>query len=209
MHEKILPSRSLDLLKRLGEDTPPQWRGWTLAGGTGLALQLGHRLSEDFVFFRTDDVDVRALHGVLAAQGRYETLQESEHTLTVLIRRTKLSFFRVRDPFLYDRTPHRFFDVAHVRDIALMKLAAISGRGSRRDFVDLFAILRDKPTLREYFRELPRKYGSDRVNVYHILKSLTWFEDAELEPMPRMLEPFNWDECKSFFIREARSIVLG
>lgn len=208
MHEKVLPSGSLELLNDFEKDSSPAWRGWTLAGGTGLALQLGHRISEVFDFFRTDDLDVRSLHDALASHGAYETLQESDHTLTVLLRKTKLSFFRVRDPFIYERVPYRFFDIAHVREIALMKLAAVSGRGSRRDFVDLCTILRDKPGLREYFGELPKKYGPQRVNAYHVLKSLTWFEDAESEPMPRMLEPFDWEKCKSFFIREARSIVL-
>ncbi|MBN1270450.1 MAG: hypothetical protein JXB04_12740 [Kiritimatiellae bacterium] len=163
MHEKVLPPHSLELLKRLEKDTAPEVRGWTLAGGTGLALLKGHRLSEDLGYFRTDDLDVRALHGVLARHGRYETLQEADHTLTVIIGHTKLSFFRVPDPFLFERVPYRFFDLADARDIALMKLAAISGRGSRRDFVELYTILRDKPTLREYFDYLPRKYGSDRI----------------------------------------------
>ena len=208
MHEKALPAHSLGLLKELENDTAPGLRGWILAGGTGLALLKGHRRSDDFDFFRTDKLDVRVLHGVLARHGRYETMQEAEHTLTVLIRKTKLSFFCVPDPFLFKAVPYRFFRLADARDMALMKLAAISGRGSRRDFVDLYTILRDPPTLRDYFDLLPQKYGPNRMNTYHILKSLTYFADAEKEPLPRMLEPFNWKECRAFFIREAHRIVL-
>jgi len=209
MHEKVLPKHSLALLTELGSDPSEQLKGWTLAGGTGLAFRLGHRISEDLDFFRTDAGDVRALHEVLADHGPYETLQEDTHTLTVITHKTKLSFFKVRDPFLLPTTPHRFFAVADIRDIALMKLAAISGRGSRKDFIDLYLILQDRPTLREYFAWLPRKYGADRINLYHIAKSLTYFSDAEAEPMPRMLIPFNWNNCKSFFIREAHAIVLS
>lgn len=139
---------------------------------------------------------------------QYETLQEAEHTLTVLIHKTKLSFFRVTDRFLFPTTPFRFFAIADLRDIALMKLAASSGRGSRKDFADLYAILQDGPSLSDYFELLPRKYDSRRLNAYHILKSLTYFDDAEKEPMPRMLAPFDWSECKRFFVREARAIVL-
>jgi len=87
-------------------------------------------------------------------------------------------------------------------------LAAISGRGSRKDFIDLYIILRGGLSLEEFFRWLPQKYGEGRSNAYHVLKSLTYFEDAESEPMPKMLEPFNWDECKAFFVREAHAIVL-
>lgn len=209
MHEKVLPKHSLALLSRLGVDHSELLKGWTLAGGTGLAFRLGHRISEDLDFFRTDGGDMRALHDVLAVHGPYETLQEDPATLTVIIQRTKLSFFKVRDPFLFPATPHRFFAVADVRDIALMKLAAISGRGSRKDFIDLYLILQDRPALREYFEWLPRKYGADRINLYHIAKSLTYFADAEAEPMPRMLVPFQWKNCRSFFIREAHSIVMS
>jgi predicted nucleotidyltransferase component of viral defense system len=209
MHEKVLPKHCLELLTRLGANPSDMLKNWILAGGTGLAFRLGHRVSEDLDFFRTDIEDVRALHDVLAPYGAYETLQEEIHTLTVIVHKTKLSFFKVRDPFLFPPTPHRFFAVADIRDIALMKLAAISGRGSRKDFIDLYMILRDRPVLREYFEWLPRKYGASRINTYHIVKSLTYFKDAEAEPMPRMLVPFKWNECKSFFIREAHALILG
>jgi hypothetical protein len=208
MHEKVLPRHSLELLTELAGNSAPCLQGWTLAGGTGLAFLLGHRISEDLDFFRSDDMDVRVMHDVLQAAGPYETWQEAEHTLTVLIQGTKLSFFRVRDPFLFEGTPCRFFTVASERDIALMKLAAISGRGSRKDFVDLYLILRIGGTLNDYFRMLPEKYGASRINTYQILKSLTYFEDAEKEPLPRMLVPFDWEECKAFFVRQARAIVL-
>ena len=208
MHEKVLPQHSLELLSRLEKDANPLLSGWTLAGGTGLAFRLGHRVSEDLDLFRTDDMDVRRLHQALARQGNYETLQEAEHTLTVLIHATKLSFFRVGDRFLFEASPYRFFAIADLRDIALMKLAAISGRGSRKDFADLYAILQDGPSLSAYFELLPRKYDARRLNAYHILRSLTYFDDAETEPMPRMLVPFDWAECRAFFVREARNIVL-
>jgi hypothetical protein len=103
---------------------------------------------------------------------------------------------------------YAFFEIADVRDIALMKLAPISTRGSRKDFIDLYTILRGGLTLDECFRWLPRKYGKGRLNTYDLLKSLTYFEDAEREPMPRMLEPFDWRECKAFFVREAHALVL-
>lgn len=208
MHPKSLPPGSRALLARVNKNTPAALRGWILAGGTGLALRVGHRLSDDFDFFRTDALEVRALHDALHPLGAYETLQEADHTLTVLLQGVKLSFFLVPDPFLFETVPYHFFAMADVRDIALMKLAAISNRGSRKDFIDLYTILRSGPSLRDYFDLLPRKYGPQRVNAYHILKSLVYFEDAEAEPMPVMLEPFNWKECKAFFVRAAHDIVL-
>ncbi len=208
MHNKALPKHSLTLLTALEKTANPRLAGWILAGDTGLALHLGHRVSEDFDFFRTDSMDLRTVHEVFGRLGKYETLQDEDHTLTVIAFKTKVSFFRIKDRFIFEPTPYRFFAVADIRDIALMKLTAISSRGTRRDFIDLFEILRGGPTLQECFAALPRKYSSSRINTYHILKSLTFFEDAEKEPMPAMLKPFNWKECKAFFVREARAVVL-
>ncbi|MDP2991438.1 MAG: nucleotidyl transferase AbiEii/AbiGii toxin family protein, partial [Kiritimatiellota bacterium] len=145
MHAETLPSGSRQTLDWLTRQSAPVLRNWMLAGGTGLALQIGHRISEDFDFFRTDAMDVRTLHNVFKTYGAYETLQEAEHTLTVRLDRTKLSFFCVRDPFLFSGLPYLFFTIADITDIALMKIAAISGRGSRKDFVDLFFILSGSP----------------------------------------------------------------
>lgn len=208
MHEKVLPRGSREILAKLESLNSPELQGWTLAGGTGLALQLGHRVSEDFDFFRSDPFDGSRLHETLRRVGRVETLQEDDRTLTVILSETKVSFFSVPDPFLFPGKSYLFFELAGRRDIALMKLAAISGRGSRKDFIDLHTILRGGLSLEQCFQWLPKKYGEGRVNTYHVLKSLSYFVDAEREPMPKMLEPFNWAECRAFFVREAHAIVL-
>ena len=148
MHEKVLPKGSKALLAWLETNAASIFQEWTLAEGTGLALWLGHRISEDFDFFRTEGMDLNLLHQLFKGYSAYETLQEAEYTLTVLIEGTKISFFQIPDPFLFERTPYRFFHLADIRDIALMKLIAISGRGSRKDFVDLYTILRSGPMRR-------------------------------------------------------------
>ena len=208
MHERALPPGSRKLLDTLKHLSRPALRGWTLAGGTGLALRVGHRFSDDFDFFRTDDMDRRELYDALSFAGEIETLQQGEKTLSVLLSGVKLSFFHVGDPFLFTSTPYSFFRIADARDIALMKLTAIANRGSRKDFIDLFTILQSGPALQEYLDLLPRKYGTGRTNAYQVLISLTYFDDAEGEPMPTMIGPFDWEECKAFFVREAGMIVL-
>lgn len=208
MHEKVLPGNSKKLLAGIESLSADSMHGWTLAGGTGLALKLGHRVSVDFDFFRIEGMNKSALHNVFGSIDSYETLQDSEKTLTVILQGVKLSFFQVKDPFIFDTEPFMFFSIADTREIALMKLMAITNRGSRKDFVDLYTILRDGPVLQDYFDMLPDKYGQEKINTYHILKSLTYFDDAEEEPMPEMLDPFSWEECKAFFVREAHSIVI-
>ncbi len=208
MYENILPEKSKNLLAALNCESAPELNGWVLAEGTGLALQLGHRQSEDFDFFRTDDMDVRELHTVLSRIGRYETLVDIDHSLNVIMQKVKLSFFRIREPFLHEPIPWMFAGIADYRDIALMKLLAISNRGSRKDFIDLYMLLTGGLKLTTLMDEFALKYGEDRMNYYHVLKSLTWFEDAEKEPMPRMLTKFSWKRCRAYFEEQARRITL-
>lgn len=208
MHEEVLPRNCLDLLKEFESGDATPWQGWTLAGGTGLALQYGHRFSVDLDLFRPDFVSLDDLLFRLEALGAIEVLQNNEQTLTVLLRGVKLSFFVVNVPWIIEPSVYRCFRLADVMDIGLMKLAAVAGRGSRKDFIDLFFILHDKHNLSDLFVGMDRKYRDRRADKYHLLRSLTWFEDAEKEPMPRMIAPFDWTACKSFFIGEARKIVL-
>jgi hypothetical protein len=208
MHEKVLPRGSRDLLKKLESLSVPELEGWTLGGDTGLALQMGHRIAEDLDFFRPALFSTDRLHDILREIGTVGTLHDDQRTLTVILSATKVSFVSAQEELLYPGQPYRFFDLADPRDIALMKLAAISARGSRKDLIDLYAILRGGLSLEHFFNWLPTKYGDGRVNTYRVLKSLTYFEDVEREAMPQMLEPLDWVECKNFFIREAHAIVL-
>jgi len=208
VYERVLPHGSKDLLAAIGEQPAGLTAGWVLAGGTGLAMHLGHRASDDFDFFRNDGIDLTLLLTVLQRIGPCETLQHEERTLTVVLRGVKLSLFRIADPFVFPTTPFSFFRVADVRDIALMKLVAVTNRGSRKDFADLYCLFRRGLSLRECLELLPRKYGEGTVNDYQILKSLTWFEEADQEPGPRMLEPFSWAECKAFFVRAVHALLL-
>jgi hypothetical protein len=151
----------------------PELDGWTLAGGTGLALQMGHRVSEDFDFFRTDGFSADRLHEALRQIGAVETLQEEDRTLTVNVASVKISFFSVPDDFLYPGNPYLFFQLADPRDIALMKLAAISGRGSRKDFIDLYSILHGGLSLEQCFQWLPLKYGEASTPITYSKASPT------------------------------------
>jgi hypothetical protein len=96
--------------------------------------------------------------------------------------------------------------VASVRDIALMKMVAISQRGSIKDFIDLFFIAREFKPVDTLIPELSIKYVGVQFNTNHILRSLCYFEDAEKEPMPNMLIACDWQEVKEYFVNEVKRL---
>jgi hypothetical protein len=189
----------LELLSRV-----PEIRTFYLAGGTGLALHLGHRRSEDFDFFRAQPLVPQDLLTVLREAGDLVVLQEATGTLTVRIHGVATSFFRYDYPLLRPlRESPWALPIADPDDIAAMKLAAVAGRGARKDFVDLYVYAREVTPLREALAWFRDKYRGVTVDPYHLLRSLTYFDDAEAEAMPHLLIELTWDEVKAFFRAEA------
>ncbi|MEE8367323.1 MAG: nucleotidyl transferase AbiEii/AbiGii toxin family protein, partial [Thermoanaerobaculia bacterium] len=92
MHPKVLSKEAWRTVRQLvGEGVVDTW---TLAGGTGLALQLGHRYSEDLDFFRDEAFDVDAAIGRLARIGKVQVQSRTEDSLHVLLDGLRLSFLR-------------------------------------------------------------------------------------------------------------------
>ncbi len=89
-----------------------------------------------------------------------------------------------------------------------MKMDAISSRGAKRDFIDLYYICRDGYALKDVFDFYDKKYGRLNSNFVHIQKSLVYFEDAESDEMPRMLKETQWKEVKTYFEREVRKLAI-
>jgi hypothetical protein len=192
----------LELLSRIGEV-----RTFYLAGGTALALHLGHRRSQDFDLFRGRDFVPQNLLSALRPAGDLQVLQSATGTLTIAVSGVPVSFFHYDYPLL--RPLHASpgsLSLADPDDIAAMKLAAVAGRGSRKDFVDLHAYARAIAPLDEALARFREKYRGISVDPYHLLRSLTFFDDAEAEPMPEMLTPVTWDEVKAFFRTEATKL---
>jgi len=99
--------------------------------------------------------------------------------------------------------------VAGLGDIAAMKIIAISQRGKKRDFVDLYFILQRVPILK-ITQVLIGRYGKERINPVHIGKSLVYFNDAEDDPDPEFCAgvKIKWPDVKKFFKAQVRQIVL-
>ena len=177
-----------------------------LAGGTGLALQLGHRVSLDFDFFTKDDIDTKILIQKIKNLGKFSVEKESENTLIGIFEGTRITFLKYDYPLLFPLKKLDGLKVADGRDIGCMKISAISSRGTKKDFIDLYFICQKIISLRELLKLSKKKYKSIDDNLMYILKSLVYFEDAEKDPLPKMISPISWEEVKKFFKAEIKRI---
>lgn len=194
LHLEILPEEQLKLLQLLSGET--FMRDFYLAGGTGLALYLGHRQSFDFDFFIPTDFDTSQIVNILNGLGKYERGNEEKNTVNGLLNGVRVSFLGYKYDIIDEFSHYKSIRLAGIRDIASMKLEAIAGRGSKKDFVDMFFLLKQF-SLEQIFSFHARKYGVGLSNQYHHLKSLVYFNDADEEAMPLMTSPLNWDKVKA------------
>jgi hypothetical protein len=195
-HPEVLEAQQLRALEATG--SPLTARGFRLGGGTGLALLLGHRQSEDFDWFSTEPVgDPMLLAREIQDEGvPLQVQQVARGTIHGTVDGVRLSLLEFRYPLLAEpiRWPEHKIAILSLDDIASMKLSAIAQRGSRKDFVDLFALGQEHRPLAELLDLYRRKF--DVQEIGHLLYSLVYFEDAEQERMPKMIWDIEWREVR-------------
>ena len=183
--------------------------GFYLAGGTGLALQMGHRKSADLDFFvENGELNLPSparLKGVLGKAGRFRVVAEEQGTLHSEVSGIRVSLLAYRSSLI--RKPVRAGSIllAHSIDIGLMKLSAIVSRGSKKDFVDMACILRNHISLAPLLRLAPQKYPESPDFAVTVFKALGYFKDAEREDDPILLdESYRWSKVKGYIEDETK-----
>lgn len=150
-----------------------------LAGGTGLALQLGHRDSADFDFFTPEHFDTGALYrelfNVFRERKIIKTFEEKDTLTVVIYEEIRLSFFQYPYPLINAPVEEENLRVASIEDIACMKLSAVVSRALEKDFVDLYFILKQMP-LAKVLEKMIQKMPDLDQNL--VLKSLVYFDDV-------------------------------
>ena len=206
MFTGVVSAAQLALLDRLKEQRLLD--GFYMAGGTAAALQLGHRKSEDFDFFSPGEHDFEKKAMALAGSVNFLVSNSGQGALHGLADNIRLSFLVYRYPLLFPTVLFRGIALADIREIALMKLVAVANRGSRKDFVDLYFICRQVGGLRDLLLDLfPRKFQGRLYSVYHIVRSLQYFDDAEKEPPLDMLQSLSWAELKQFYLSQTELLT--
>ncbi len=180
-----------------------------LAGGTAAALFLGHRISVDFDFFTYKEFIPSIFSSELSQLGLFEEDQADKGTVLGIFKGVKFSLFIYPYPLIYPAFKYLSLDIADIRDIAAMKIEAISSRGAKRDFIDLYYLCQSGYSLRKLLDFYDKKYGKLSSNRVHIQKSLVYFNEAESDAMPKMLKKCHWREIKEFFEQEVRKLGRG
>jgi hypothetical protein len=175
--------------------------GFYLAGGTALALHIGHRRSVDLDFFSPATIDGDGLLAKVQALPGVQVVTRAIDTLHVHATEAKVSFRAYPYPLLFPLGDIEGVELADPRDIACMKVFAIASRGTKRDFVDLYVAARQFGLrhLLSFFRE---KFRRANYSDVHVRKSLVYFEEAEMDPTPDLLAPLDWTEVKRYFQQE-------
>lgn len=179
-----------------------------LAGGTALALQLGHRLSVDLDLFSPTQSDIPALmEPIRAALKPYSpSLADSSWgNLVFLANNVRVGFYGYGYELVAPLVETETIKLASMSDIGLMKLDALLSRASRKDFHDLYALCQ-RMNLRELLNLAPRKYPSVRDFEAQLTKHLIYFDRAEQETPVPLLEKVEWETVKAWFREQAKAI---
>jgi len=192
---------TFELLKKLQK--LPLLAKTRLVDGTALALQIGHRKSIDLDFFGELDFDIQELIDNIKEFASLTILSESKNIHVYSINGIKVDFVNYKYPWIDDATCEDGILLAGIRDIAAMKIAAIIGRGTKKDFIDI-AFLLQRFSLKEILDFYSLKYNDG--SIFMAMKSLTYFDDAESDIMPDMLIKKSWKQTKKEILFNAHVI---
>jgi hypothetical protein len=204
IHWKTLDSKRKIVLQKLCAQ--PFIKDFYLAGGTALSLELGLRKSDDFDFFTLRPFSEDQLYAKLSELlgKKPQVISLGEGTCDVDADGIQISFFlyphRLLAPFIL--TPELpGLQLASLEDIAAMKMAAIGSRSVKKDFYDLYQILNLKNwKAKDLIALLDKKYGKKGWGASYYVMSLSYFEPAEADPLPRCYVPCDWVKIKAYFL---------
>ncbi len=194
---------TLELLKRLMQQ--PVLDQFALAGGTNLSLRYGHRLSIDLDLFTNESFSEADVFDELVTcfPGVVKT-DEGRNSLSLMIEEVKVDLLAHRYPLLANFTIETGVRLWSTDDVIAMKLGAISGRGAKKDFWDVAELL-NHFTLEQMLRLFKVKYTNSDPG--YIVRSLTYFDDAEEQIDPIVLNNITWTEVKRRIAQAVKGLV--
>lgn len=201
LHYETIELRTLELLKRL--QALPELRDCRLVGGTALALQLGHRKSVDLDLFGTIDLEPYELESILGNLGTLEVRKNSGNIHLFVLNGIHIDIVNFPFPWRQPEVVENDVRLAGIEDIAAMKVTAVIGRGTKKDFIDIAQLLQIY-SLEQILSFYESKYPN--ASRFMALKSLCYFDDAEMQPMPYMFSNITWNQAKEQILHAVDSL---
>ena len=196
LQSQTVESNTLELLKSLMQKE--YLNSFVLVGGTALALQLGNRESIDLDLF--SNIDFASNELLTSLLNDYQIVVNNQHTQTLIstLNQVKVDFIKFHYPFIKPFVTIENIRMASIEDIAAMKLDAMTGRGDKIDFYDLFFLLQHY-SIDDLFSFYSEKYPHQ--TTFHVIRSLSYFEDAEIQPNPIVFDKtITWEVVKQKII---------
>lgn len=197
LHYKTIDTKTLELLRTLQKIRI--FSELRLVGGTALALQLGHRKSIDIDLFGCLKADNFELSETLLQFKEVKLLTKTKNINIYLIDGIKVDIVSYPYPWLDKPFILDNILMADQKDIAAMKLSAITNRGRKKDFIDLYFLLQIY-SFHDMLNFYSQKFNDGSVLL--VLKSLTYFDDADMEESPVMLNQVKWEKIKSYIVNQ-------
>ncbi len=192
LFKNTIEPNTLELLKKLQQTD--ELKNFYLAGGTSLALQIGHRLSIDLDLFSLTVFDTNNLLEFLEQNYNFRSDYIAKNTLKGSIKDVKIDFITHKYPLVNPIVEIEGVKLYTEEDIAAMKLNAISGNGTRsKDFVDLYFLLK-KYSVEQLLQFYKTKYQTR--NILHVIKSMVYFDDISLQDWPELILEKNLNSQK-------------
>jgi predicted nucleotidyltransferase component of viral defense system len=197
LHLSTVDTETLELLRQLQQ--LPELAGTRLVGGTALALMRGHRKSVDLDLFGALHCDAETLRASIEKNiAPLVVFRESAHIHQYIINGIKVDIVDYKYSWIDDMVTEQGIRLAGLKDIAAMKVTAIVGRGTKKDFIDIAHLL-NTFTMKEILQFYLEKYADG--SEFMAMKSLAYFADADEEPMPEMLHRQTWEEVKRTILK--------
>ena len=205
MHEESITQNTKSVLNTLSSVS--FIKNFYLAGGTALALYFGHRFSIDLDWFSEKFRYTLSFRHQLEKLGRLSVDSESENTFNGALNGVKISFFEYPYPLISPKEKYKGnIYLAGLPDIAVMKLEAIGRRGSYKDFFDIYFLLKHY-SLEELLSFVRKKFANLDYNEIHLLKALTYFDDAKNTAMPKLIQSVSWLEVKKSISKKVKNYL--
>lgn len=201
LHVETVLSSTLDLLREI--QSHPALSDMRLVGGTALALQLGHRASVDLDLFGRFNPSM-SFKNILQSAGHSVEGAETGEVQTLFVDGIKVDLVNYPYDWIANPVSEEGVVLAGMDDIVAMKLSAAANRGKKKDFIDIVTLL-DRYPLAEMFARYQQKFAVSEISF--ALRGLTYFDDAEDDPMPKMFTSLTWDETKSRMQGAVRDFV--